>query len=137
VVLVAAGACTLLVAALVGAQDLNTDESAPPGTSDRTPKAAGCPKLSDSLWRVTQSDDWAATAVGLGVPVVDDKVRVIVELVSAQDPPSELPGIIEAQYLQFVQVLIEPALLCTLASTEGVVSINPPFPSAPAGPLRP
>jgi hypothetical protein len=136
-VLIAAAVCALFALALVAAEDMNMDESAPQGAGGRPTKMAGCPGLAEPLWRVSQSDDSAATATALGVPVVDDRVRVIAELEGEQDPPPEMPGIIEARYLQFVQVLIEPGLLCSLASTDGVVAVTPPFQSAPAGPLRP
>ena len=136
-VLLIVGACALPVGGLVAAQDIDMNESAPRETGERPPKTAGCPKLADALWRVTLSDDWVATATGLGVPVVDDKVRVIVELAADQDPPVELPGVVEGRYVQFVQVLVEPALLCALASTGGVVVVVPPFPASPDGPLRP
>ncbi|HZO26948.1 MAG TPA: hypothetical protein VFH48_13280 [Chloroflexota bacterium] len=135
--LIAAGVAALLATALVAAQDINLDDSTPRETGEHPPKAAGCPKLADALWRVTQSEDWVATATGLGVPVVKDRVRVIVELAAEQEPPADMPGLVEGRYLQFVQVLVEPALLCTLASTHGVVAVNPPFPSAPAEPVRP
>jgi hypothetical protein len=133
----AAWIAALLTAALIAAQDMNLDESASRETSERTPKATGCPKLADALWRVMQSEDWVATATGLGVPVVKDRVRVIVELAAEQEPPADMPGLVEGRYLQFVQVLVEPAQLCTLASADGVVAVNPPFPSAPAEPVRP
>jgi hypothetical protein len=62
---------------------------------------------------------------------------MIVELAAERDPPSAMPGLVEGRYRQLVQVLVEPAQLCTLASTDDVVAVNPPFPSAPAAPLRP
>ena len=132
--LIAAGVAVLLAAALVAAQDMNLDDSTPRAPGRRPPRAAGCPNLADALWRVSQSEDWVATATGLGVPVVNDRVRVIVELAAEQEPPAAMPGLVEGRYLQFVQVLIEPALLCTLASADGVVAVNPPFPSAQLSP---
>jgi hypothetical protein len=48
-----------------------------------------------------------------------------------------MPGSEEARYQQFVQVLIDPSQLCDLATAEGVVSVEAPLPSAPAGPREP
>jgi hypothetical protein len=93
-----------------------------------------CSRLADDLAAISVATDTFAAARDAGVGIVDGAVRVIVELEPGLEIPADLPGIVEASYQQFVQLLVEPARLCELASQAGVVSVKAPFHATPDAP---
>jgi hypothetical protein len=93
-----------------------------------------CSRLADDLAGIVTAPDPIAAARAAGVTTVDGAVRVIVELEPDREIPADLPGIVEASYQQFVQVLVEPARLCELAGHAGVVAVRAPFPARPDAP---
>ncbi|MFN0072185.1 MAG: hypothetical protein ACKVVP_11930 [Chloroflexota bacterium] len=90
-----------------------------------------CSRLADNLRQLVDAPDPMAAADRVGAPTAGGKVRVVAELEPDREVPPDLPGIIEAQYLPLVQVLIEPAQLCTLAMHSGVVRVRAPLRAVP------
>ena len=95
-----------------------------------------CSRLMENLVEVANATDPLAAAFQAGVPTVDGAVRVIAELEPERALPADLPGIVEAQYLHFVQVLVEPARLCELAGHPAVRAVRSPFSATPDTPSQ-
>ncbi len=91
-----------------------------------------CPRLEDRLYRLTTSPDPEAYARQADLYYSQGRVRVIIELESAEDRVPQLPGLtIESRAGELVQALVPVERLCELAAANGVRLVR-----SPAQPVR-
>lgn len=97
-----------------------------------TPTKAGCPKLEDRLYQLTVSPDPAALAAQTGLFYSQGRVRVIIELPSAESPaPSGYGLTVESRAQALVQALVPVDALCALAADGNVKFVRAPLPRLP------
>jgi hypothetical protein len=91
-----------------------------------------CPTLSSELCQLIRAADPAAFAAGRGLVVVDERVRVEIELL--EDPEGVAMGfdlVVEAQYGALLQALAPLQTLCDLANDPRVLLVRAPIPLTP------
>ncbi len=92
-----------------------------------------CPRLEDRLYRLTISQDPEAYARQAGLDYSQGRVRVVIELESAEARAPQLPGLaVEARAERPAQALVPVERLCELAAANGVRLVR-----APAQPVLP
>lgn len=107
-----------------------------PRSTGRSPSEdallVACPKLAESLHRLVTAPT-VELAAGLGLDLVEDRVRVIVELATDDEPLlSSLDAFSELRYLNLIQVLAPPWALCPLADLPEVLFVRLPYTAQPA-----
>lgn len=113
----------------------------PAGTATLTPSftasptKAGCPKLEDRLYQLTISPDPTTLAARSNLYYDQGRVRVIIELPSAESPaPSGYGLTVESRAQGLVQALVPIDALCALAADPLVKSVRAPLPRLPLSP---
>ncbi|MBI2304579.1 MAG: hypothetical protein HYU86_07535 [Chloroflexi bacterium] len=97
-----------------------------------SPVKAGCPNLEDRLYQLTLSPDPAALAARSNLFYSQGRVRVVIELPSAESPaPSGYGLTVESRAQALVQALVPVDALCALAADPLVKSVRAPLPRLP------
>jgi hypothetical protein len=115
-----------------GASQAQPSPVVPPAGPPDSPPATGvdppivCPRLSPVLRQLSVAPDPATFAAQHGIAYADGRVRVEIELATADsDVPAGYELLVEARYQRFVQALAPADTLCDLANDPRVSIVRP------------
>jgi hypothetical protein len=126
--LVLIGVCVASGIALAGwtPDGIRQSETQTPESAPAIPpaKAADCPRLESRLYQLVQAADPASFAAEAQLEYADGRVRVIVELVSVDEPMPAYGQIEEARYQGLVRAAISLDHLCALSNDPAVAAVR-------------
>jgi hypothetical protein len=102
--------------------ETQTPESAPAIPPAKA--AVDCPRLESRLCQLVQAADPTSFAAGAQLEYADGRVRVIVELVSVDEPMPAYGQTEEARYQGLVQAVVALDQLCALSNDPAVAAVR-------------